>query len=176
MMIDTGTVSDDGGREDEILGSYRRFKDARRTARESLLGDDPSAYHLYVEGRLSQGHDYSLQSRGVVKYRNDEEDDPRGDTDFCIYAVDLEGRLYCICCRAIPFADAPCRQATTRPSEWKKAHFTPACQMATIKCDTTRARLQKRQSHGSKRKKTRPFKRVERTQNCQAVSQISRER
>lgn len=76
---------------EDILGTYHRFKDARRAARRAPELER-SQYHVYVEGRVKDDAPSHADAEDRIEIvRDDNQDDARGDTDFCIFAVDDEG-------------------------------------------------------------------------------------
>ncbi|KAK9893835.1 hypothetical protein P389DRAFT_212946 [Cystobasidium minutum MCA 4210] len=86
MREHTDPDIDDAPGQAEILGSYRTFSEARQAAREGLLRDaEDDEYFLYVEGKVGDENEYEHAEKSVRIIRNDEEDDARGDTEFCIY-------------------------------------------------------------------------------------------
>lgn len=81
--------------QQNILGTYLHFKDARQAARDALSGESSQNYDVYIEGKVGDQLDFQSHndSKAVCIMRKDEEDDIRGDTDFCIYTWSLNGEL-----------------------------------------------------------------------------------
>lgn len=84
-----------GSPEEELIGSYRTFADARKVARESLLCEDRQDYIVYVEDKLEQGNKYTNSIKEIYKVRNDKDDDAKGNEDFCIYTWNDHGKRRC---------------------------------------------------------------------------------